>query len=76
MLKLTKNILENLKITQLDKNYKLLNTIVSDRAIIEKKNGFLKMLGSTLRIKKLKVIITIHIILHSMKKLYPTFILI
>ena len=35
------NILENLKITQLDKNYKLLNTIVSDRAIIEKKEWFL-----------------------------------
>ena len=40
MLKLQGEYFRNLKITQLDKNYKLLNTIVSDRAIIEKKNGF------------------------------------
>ena len=34
-------ILENLKITRLDRNYKLINTIVSEKAIIEKKEWFL-----------------------------------
>ncbi len=37
-----KNYLENVKITQLDENYKLINTIISDYADISKKNWDLK----------------------------------
>ena len=31
-----KNILENIKITQVDKNYKLINTILAEKADIKK----------------------------------------
>ena len=33
MQQIIKNTLENIKITELDENYNLLNTIVSDRAV-------------------------------------------
>ena len=37
MQQIIKNTLENIKITELDENYNLLNTIVSDRADINRK---------------------------------------
>ena len=36
------NVLENLEIVELDKNYKLMNTIISDKANITKKSWLLR----------------------------------